>query len=215
VIRRVFASWRLARLVLNLGIHRGWSPSAGIKPTHSHAPSGQRGTHERYIIMTKHTWILAMSASLALSQAACVAESTEANTDAANSDANAATASAQQLCVNTINSYRAKLKLKPLARGTSSEACANNEARQDSVSGKPHGAFGQCGEWAQNECPGWPGTPAGIIPGCLAQMWAEGPGSDFNTHGHYISMSSTKYTTVSCGFATTATGKVWAVQNFK
>ena len=46
-------------------------------------------------------------------------------------------------------------------------------------------------------------------------MWNEGPGSDFNTHGHYINMSSTMYKQVACGFYTTAAGKIWAVQDFK
>jgi hypothetical protein len=46
-------------------------------------------------------------------------------------------------------------------------------------------------------------------------MWAEGPGADFQTHGHYINMSSTKYTKVACGFYETPTGSVWAVQDFQ
>lgn len=81
------------------------------------------------------------------------------------------------------------------------------------MSGKAHGAFKQCGEWAQDECPGWGGTPDSIIPDCLAMMWAEGPG-DFAQHGHYLNMSSTQYTQVSCGFYVTPTGSVWAVQDF-
>lgn len=46
-------------------------------------------------------------------------------------------------------------------------------------------------------------------------MWAEGPGADFQQHGHYINMSSTSYTTVACGFYTTAGGDVWSVQDFR
>jgi hypothetical protein len=46
-------------------------------------------------------------------------------------------------------------------------------------------------------------------------MWNEGPGEDFSKHGHYINMSSTKYTKVACGFWTTPKGSVWAVQNFR
>ena len=47
-------------------------------------------------------------------------------------------------------------------------------------------------------------------------MWAEGPGTDFSAHGHYINMSSTDYTQVACGYYTTSDGKtVWAVQDFK
>ena len=43
----------------------------------------------------------------------------------------------------------------------------------------------------------------------------EGPGTDFSTHGHYINMSSTKYSAVACGFYQTPGGKFWAVQDFK
>mgnify|MGYP000632603252 CR=1 FL=1 len=51
------------------------------------------------------------------------------------------------------------------------------------------------------------------LPDCLAQMWAEGPGQDFNLHGHYINMSSSDYTKVACGFSSSGAG-VWANQNF-
>jgi hypothetical protein len=78
-----------------------------------------------------------------------------------------------------------------------------------------HGAFGQCGEFAQNECPGWPAPAEKMITGCLKAMWDEGPG-DFNSgHGHYINMSSTKYALVACGFYTTPSGDIWSVQDFK
>jgi hypothetical protein len=44
-------------------------------------------------------------------------------------------------------------------------------------------------------------------------MWAEGPGSDFETHGHYINMSSTMYSEVECGFNDTSDW--WGVQDFQ
>ncbi len=110
--------------------------------------------------------------------------------------------------------YRATLGLAPYQRWTAVETCVDGEAKSDSESGVPHGAFPSCGEWAQNECPGWP-SMASTVTGCLQQMWAEGPGADFQTHGHYINMSSTSYTQVACGFYTTPAGKVWAVQDFK
>jgi hypothetical protein len=53
------------------------------------------------------------------------------------------------------------------------------------------------------------------ILGCLDMMWAEGPGADYSTHGHYINMSSPSYTKVACGFAVAANGTFWAVQNFQ
>lgn len=123
--------------------------------------------------------------------------------------------SVQQLCVDEINVYRATIGLPPYARWTSAEACADDQAESDSQTGIPHGAFGSCGEWAQNECPGWWGPEEDVIVDCLAMMWAEGPGADFQTHGHYINMSSTTYTEVACGFYTTTSGSVWAVQDFR
>ena len=122
---------------------------------------------------------------------------------------------AAQICVDTINDYRKTLDLPPYERWIEQEICSNGEAESDSISGTPHGAFGSCEESAQNECPGWAGPPGAMIPDCLALMWAEGPGEDFQAHGHYINMSNPAYTRVSCGFFETADGAVWAVQNFK
>ncbi len=66
-------------------------------------------------------------------------------------------------------------------------------------------------EFAQDECPGWPGpADATMVTSCLKAMWAEGPGG-----GHYENMKNAKYTQVACGFYTSSGGKVWAVQNFK
>jgi hypothetical protein len=120
----------------------------------------------------------------------------------------------EQLCIDTINQYRASLGLPGYARNPSQESCADSQAQSDSGTNTAHGAFGQCGESAQDECPGWPGPPASMITDCLAMMWAEGPGTDFATHGHYINMSSTQYTKASCGFYTLPNGDVWAVQDF-
>jgi len=122
---------------------------------------------------------------------------------------------AEQLCVDTINNYRATLGLPPYARWSAEETCADGQAKSDSQSGTAHGAFGQCTEFAQNECPGWPGPPSSMIPQCLQMMWNEGPGTNFAQHGHYINMSSTQYTQVACGFYTLSDGSVWAVQDFK
>ena len=121
---------------------------------------------------------------------------------------------ATQLCVDTINMYRATLGLPALARWTDAEACADAESQADGEANTPHGTFGMCGEGAQNQCPGWPGPPETMIEGCLAQMWAEGPGEDFSMHGHYINMSNPAYTKVACGYAT-VNGQVWATQDFQ
>lgn len=121
---------------------------------------------------------------------------------------------ATQLCVDTINMYRATLGLPALARWKDAEDCADAQCVSDGMTGVPHGAFGTCGESAQNECPGWPGDPETLILGCLELMWAEGPGEDFNKHGHYLNMSNPAYTRVACGFAP-GMGGIWAVQNFQ
>jgi hypothetical protein len=118
-------------------------------------------------------------------------------------------------CVDLINEHRASIGLPAYVQWTEKEACSDGEAADDSRTGQAHGAFGSCGESAQNECPGWGGPPDTMIAGCLQMMWDEGPGSDFSAHGHYINMSSTSYTKVACGFAVKSDGSVWAVQNFK
>jgi Cysteine-rich secretory protein family len=118
-------------------------------------------------------------------------------------------------CVDVINEYRASIGLNAYERWADAEECSDDEAKSDSETGTAHGAFGQCGESAQNECPGWNGAPETMIDGCLEMMWAEGPGEDFSQHGHYINMSSTGYTKVACGFFVTSNGSVWSVQNFK
>lgn len=117
---------------------------------------------------------------------------------------------ATQVCVDTINEYRKSIGLPAYARWSTGESCVDGQAQADSQSGTAHSAFGQCGEFAQNECPGWPGPPGTMIPQCLQMMWGEGPGG-----GHYDNMTSTQYTQVACGFYTLSDGSVWATQDFK
>jgi hypothetical protein len=123
--------------------------------------------------------------------------------------------SAAQLCVDTINQYRATLGLPAYTRWNAEESCAGTEAQKDSASGVAHSAFPSCGESAQDECPGWPGPPSTMITSCLAMMWAEGPGPFDDGHGHYDNMSNSSYTQVACGFYVLADGSVWATQDFK
>jgi hypothetical protein len=126
-------------------------------------------------------------------------------------------AAARQACVDKINMFRATLNVAPLTRWTAQEACTDGEAKSDSLSGTAHGAFGACKESAQDECPGWGSVDsiAGGTKSGLDQMWAEGPGTDFSMHGHYINMSNAKYKMVACGYTMTAAGKIWAAQDFK
>src|SRR5207237_1384051 len=116
---------------------------------------------------------------------------------AASSSSTGGPVDATQLCVDEINKHRASIGLYPYTRWTAEESCTSSQAQQDAASNKPHSAFGQCTEWAQNECPGWGGPPENMIANCLQMMWNEGPGMDFNKHGHYINMTSTSYTMVS------------------
>ena len=115
-----------------------------------------------------------------------------------------------QDCVDEINRYRATLGLAPYARMQTSETCADGQAQSDSQTGQAHGAFTKCGEYAQNECPGWPGATDKVIKDCLAMMWAEGPGG-----GHYENMRKASWRKVSCGLYTAPNGEVTAIQNFR
>ena len=118
--------------------------------------------------------------------------------------------SAQTFCVDTINQYRASIGRPPLQRWTAAESCSDAEAKSDSQTQQPHGAFGQCGENAQDECPGWPGPLKDLLAGCLQMMWDEGPGG-----GHYENMANPNASRVACGFSATSGGSIWAVQNFQ
>jgi hypothetical protein len=126
-----------------------------------------------------------------------------------------------QKCVDRINEYRATLQLAPLARWVEGEACTDQQSADDNVTDKAHGNVGKCDESAQNTCPNWRSVDQ-VLSGCLQLMWDEGPPPDpdnctgdcFQMHGHFINMSSTRFTKVACGFNTGADGKVWSNQNF-
>jgi hypothetical protein len=139
--------------------------------------------------------------------------------DASPPDAGTPASDPAQLCVDTINGYRATLGLRPLARWKEAESCVDGEAATDMSKNIAHSAFPRClggGGGAQNECPGWPMPVEQSITKCLAQMWAEGPGEPYSAHGHYIKMTNPKFTKVACGFAVAANGKTyWAAQDFQ
>lgn len=129
-----------------------------------------------------------------------------------------ATGNPHEDCVTRINQLRWKCQcLPPLRRWKGGEKCANQHARYDDKRGihagfsdgicKPHGL-------AQNECPAWPSSKR-IVEGCLQTMWDEGPGKRSSKHGHYTTMSNPDYEEVACGFAKSADGVVWSVQNFR
>lgn len=117
-------------------------------------------------------------------------------------------------CVRRINQFRWECQCLPaLTRWREGEACADQQAAFDAQTSTPHNGFssGVCSPrgFAQNECPRW-GSWGNVISGCLQQMWDEGPGEPFSAHGHYINMSSSRYSTVACGV-----GEGWYVQNFQ
>jgi hypothetical protein len=139
----------------------------------------------------------------------------------------------RQLCVDTINMYRATLNLPPLMRATpSDEACSDMGAMKDGSGGGAHSSAGMCpGFGAQDSCPQLPvgggQTLESSLKQCLAQMWAEGPPPGtvqacimdytgcFLQHGHYINMSSSTSTVVSCGFYMVSGNSYWGNQDFK
>lgn len=164
------------------------------------------------------TRIQVAAIALALALSGCDADSADdgsaGETGGENNSDNLHDEGAQH-CVDVINMYRASIGVAPVSRWVDAEVCSNGEAESDSMTGQAHGAFGSCGEFAQNECPGWPGPTESLIDGCLELMWAEGPGEPYSEHGHYINMSNPDYTVVACGFHETENGSWWAVQNFK
>ncbi len=117
-------------------------------------------------------------------------------------------------CLNKINDWRAGEGKPALARWEDNEECADGASKKEYEENSAHASFGDCGEWAQNLCPGY-GSLDRVINNCLQAMWDEGPGEPFSAHGHYINMSSTKYSKVACGFYTDPQGKVWHIQDFK
>ncbi|MGH7284235.1 MAG: CAP domain-containing protein [Polyangiaceae bacterium] len=161
--------------------------------------------------------LLAVFLPAFLVQAACSSsdDSSSTGTDGGNG-ADDQYAADRKLCVDTINQYRATIGVAALTEWSDGESCADGQAKSDSTTGKAHGAFATCSESAQDECPGWPGGDiAGSLKGCLQQMWNEGPGDDYPTHGHYTNMSNKGYTQAACGFFVTPDGSLWAVQNFR
>lgn len=124
-------------------------------------------------------------------------------------------AAARKQCVASINRYRATLNVPALARWCGQGTCIDGEAKADASSGTAHSAFGACSEGAQDECPGWSGPLATSTDSCLARMWAEGPGTDYAAHGHYLNMSNAAFKMVECGYHEMSNGQFWAIQNFR
>jgi hypothetical protein len=117
-------------------------------------------------------------------------------------------------CVQRINQLRWECQcLPPLQRWTEGESCADEQAAHDASLNAPHDGFRNriCSPsgFGQNECPNY-GTPDRAIGTCLQQMWDEGPGEDFQKHGNYINMTSSRFSKVACG-----EGGGWYLMNFQ
>jgi len=61
----------------------------------------------------------------------------------------------RQQCMHRINYYRSSVGLGCSPVTWPKEACADSQCQSDAAGGIAHGAFGKCGESAQDECPGW------------------------------------------------------------
>ncbi len=127
-------------------------------------------------------------------------------------------AAEKKLCLDTINAYRAKVGLGPLAWSRSLEAFADQGARYDSERDAAHGHFsafskGAVPSDAENAVPGWPlksyRTVAAVVAEGAKMMWAEGPGG-----GHYENIKG-RHSQVGCGIYVTSAGDVWVLHDFK
>lgn len=129
-----------------------------------------------------------------------------------------------QDCVDRINQFLTQCACLPaLKRRKDGEACANEMAKYDADHNMSHaGIQAKICEpgGSQNSCPGY-SSNSKVIGLCMQQMWDEGPpptanctGDCYEMYGHFINMTDDSVTQVACGFYTTSSGKVWAVQNF-
>ncbi len=135
----------------------------------------------------------------------------------------------RQLCVSTINSFRATKGLAALTEWTSAETCVDGQSTADQTSNTAHSAFGNCNENAQDECITTNSTSQ--LVACLTSMWNEKnnaactgcdacsgapsttcPNCTYSTCGHYVNMSAQFYTEVACGFSSLGG---WSTQDFK
>lgn len=162
------------------------------------------------------------------------ATSTVASSSASGSTGSGGGDGAAQLCVDTINQYRATRGLPPYQRWASNEACVSQEAKTDGMQMQAHYSFSQqhmCGGYAQDECPNWSPDPLngnGIVQ-CLGAMWAEKDKAEcsgcdacdfpyqgctncaFQACGHFLNMKSAAFSMVACGFADSG----WYAQDFQ
>jgi hypothetical protein len=163
-----------------------------------------------------------------------VATSTTASSGALTSTSAGGSTAPAQLCVDTINGYRATRGLPPYQRWSANEPCVGQEAETDGTMMIAHYSFGHthmCGGYGQDECPYYASNPLDSpgITECLALMWAEKDKAEcsgcdacdfpyqgctscsFEACGHFLNMKSSAFSMVACGFWTGG----WYAQDFQ
>ncbi|MEO6774282.1 MAG: CAP domain-containing protein [Kofleriaceae bacterium] len=131
---------------------------------------------------------------------------------------------AKQFCVAETNRYRAMNGKPAVTEAANLEAYADTGAMTDYTANSPHSHFSATSgggiAFAENECPGhsgWHLSPGGdlnaLVGMCIAAFYAEGPGSDYSTHGHYINMMGA-YATLGCGIFTAGNNDVTIIQDY-
>lgn len=137
----------------------------------------------------------------------------------------------KEYCVEAINKYRATENLPAYAFADESrQSCTDKQSAKDLSTNKAHGHFGDCGEHGQNSAPNvtlaYYANDNAIIDYYLEMMWNEKKliesgerdpdnNKDFPAIGHYLNMSSKRFTSASCGFAKSNDGESgWININF-
>ena len=139
-------------------------------------------------------------------------------------DGTTGNASAQQFCVSETNRYREMNGKADLTEAANLETFADTGAMTDynAMAAHTHFSSTQGGgiAFAENECPGFSGwhlAPGGdlnaLVGMCIAAFYNEGPGTDYNTHGHYINMMG-NYATLGCGIFSATNGDVTITQDY-
>ncbi len=190
-------------------------------------------------MMTKKFYSIAASCAFAMAfgLSACSGDSSsgaEANIDTGNeinipvsdkrtSDNDFINEGWREDCLAKINEYRATEDLEPLTLASEEkQTCADKQSADDLKSGKAHGHFGDCGEWAQNSGPNFNGSfqknASAVADYYLEMMWNEkklvesgeadlNSDADYGKIGHYKNMRNKSYTKVACGIALSSDGK--------
>ncbi len=115
-------------------------------------------------------------------------------------------AAAKKLCLDEVNRHRATLGRSALVWDTELEALADRSAAYDLSHGTHHALNGIEG-WNIRENYGWAmgKTVENFIKESIQNMWDEGPGDDFQKHGHFLNMRDAD-SKMGCGVAVSDRG---------